>query len=81
LVFKWSYIKLAESGNTKLAVTLFDFLASLLPFFEQTAHCLEEHDLVILMPLLCAQAGQNNAILKDKVKRLIKLVYPVAAEK
>lgn len=31
----------------------------------------------VIIPLLCEKAGLNNAILKDKVKKLIKLTYNV----
>lgn len=29
IIFKWSSIRLADSSNTKFAVTIFDFFASL----------------------------------------------------
>jgi hypothetical protein len=32
---------------------------------------------VIIFPLLCEKAGINNNILKDKVKKLLKMVYPL----
>jgi hypothetical protein len=56
----------------QFAVSLFDFLTSLLTAFEGEAHCLEEFELNVLLPLLCSQSGNNNAVLKDKVKKLIK---------
>jgi 5-bromo-4-chloroindolyl phosphate hydrolysis protein len=44
---------------------LFDFLVSI-------AYQLYDHEAYILIPLLCDKAGINNAILQEKVKKLIK---------
>ena len=30
-----------------------------------------------MIPLLCEKTGFNNNIIKDKVKKLVKLVYPI----
>lgn len=31
----------------------------------------------VIIPLLCEKAGINNAILKDKVKKLVKMTYNI----
>ena len=32
---------------------------------------------MVLIPLLCEKTGLNNNIIKDKVKKLLKLVYAI----
>jgi hypothetical protein len=34
LIFKWALVKLADSGNTKFAVSIFDFFSSLFQHLE-----------------------------------------------
>jgi len=40
-----------------------------------------DNEAVVIIPMLCDKTGMNNAILKDKVKKLIKLVYPLYDKK
>ena len=77
LIFKWSFVKLVDSNNTKFAVSIFDFYAILLQHLEETQYVLWDFEAAILIPLLCEKTGLNNAILKDKVKRLVRMTYPI----
>jgi cytoskeleton-associated protein 5 len=70
--FKWCYIKLTESSNTTLYVSVFDCFQTLFDWLEKDGYQLMEHEAFILIPLLCEKAGVNNAILKTKVKALLK---------
>jgi len=36
-----------------------------------------DFEAVVLIPFLCDKSGINNKVLQDKVKRLIKLIYPI----
>lgn len=38
VIFKWCYIKLAESQNTTFAVNVFDFFATLFDFLVKIAY-------------------------------------------
>lgn len=78
ILFKWSCIKLNEtSNNTKFAVAVFDFYAELLKFLQETEYSLWDTEAAVLIGFLCEKSGINNSILKDKVKKLIKMVYNI----
>jgi len=77
LIFKWACVRLQDSSNTKFAVNVFDFLANLLDHFQKTEYVLWDFEAAVLVPLLCEKTGLNNNILKDKVKKLIPMTYPV----
>jgi hypothetical protein len=36
-----------------------------------------DFEAAVLIPLLCDKTGHNNAILKDKVKKLIRMTYNI----
>lgn len=73
--FKWCYIKLTESSNTTLYVSVFDSFQTLFDWLLATEYQLWEHEAFVLIPLLCEKSGVNNAILKTKVKALIKMCF------
>lgn len=77
IIFKWSLVKLADSSNTKFAVSVFDFYSSLFLHLEETEYSLWDFEANIIIPLLCEKTGINNNILKDKVKKLIKMIYTI----
>ena len=77
IIFKWSLVRLLDSSNTKFAVTIFDFYATLIPHLEETEYQLWDFEALIIIPLLCEKSGINNNILKDKVKKLMKMLYGI----
>jgi cytoskeleton-associated protein 5 len=77
IIIKWSLIRLADSSNTKFAVNMFDFYASLLTYLAEQQYCLQDFEANILIPMLCEKTGISNNLLKDKVKKLLKMVYEV----
>jgi cytoskeleton-associated protein 5 len=77
LIFKWSLIKMADSSNTKFAVAVFDFYANLLQALEEQEYMFLDFEAQILIPMLCEKTGLNNNIIKDKVKRLVRMLYPL----
>ena len=77
IIGKWSCIKLAESQNTTFAASLFDFYSALFESFISAEQQLIDHEAYVVIPLLCDKAGLNNAILKDKVKKLIRTVFSI----
>jgi len=77
LIFKWTAIKLADSGNTKFAVNIFDFYAHLFNHLHNLQYQLQDFEAAILIPLLCEKTSLNNNILKEKVKKLIKMVFTI----
>jgi hypothetical protein len=81
IIFKWANVKLNESSNTKLLVSLFDFFANLLTFAHKTAYCLEDFEAAVLLGTLCEKVGLGNKILVDKIKKLIKMCYDVMETK
>lgn len=38
---------------------------------------LQEVEANIMIPMLCEKTGFNNNVIKDKVKKLVKMVYPI----
>ena len=77
IIFKWSFVRLADSSNTKFAVNIFDFYASLFSLLKDQQYCLWEFEAAIIVPLLCEKTGLNNNILKDKVKRLLTMTFDI----
>jgi hypothetical protein len=73
LIFKWTVIRMADSSNTTFAVKIFDFYAILFQFLQQTGYILLDFETAVLVPLLCEKTGINNNILKEKVKKLLKM--------
>jgi cytoskeleton-associated protein 5 len=68
---------LADSGNTKFAVNIFDFYAHLFSHLQGLPYSLQDFEAAILIPLLCEKTALNNNILKEKVKKLIKMVFTI----
>lgn len=77
LIYKWTAIKLADSGNTKFAVNIFDFYAHLFSHIQEQQYQLQDFEAAILIPLLCEKTSLNNNILKEKVKKLIKILFSI----
>ena len=77
LMFKWSCVKLADSSNTKFAVCILDFYAGLFAKLEENGYVLQEFEAMVIIPLLCEKTGINNNILKDKVKKLAKMMFGI----
>lgn len=77
IVFKWANVRLIESSNTKLVVSILDFYASLLDFLIRIANPLEDFEIQVLMGTLCDKVGINNKILMDKIRKLIRMCYDV----
>jgi len=81
IMFKWANVKLNESSNTKLLVSLFDFFAKLLEFLHKTACPLEDFEIAVLLGTLCEKVGSNNKILVDKIRNLIRMCFDVYDQK
>lgn len=77
LIFKWSAIRLTDSSNTKFAVNMFDFYAVLFQHLQEEQYCLWEFEAAVIIPLLCDKTGINNNLLKEKVKKLLRMVYDI----
>lgn len=77
IIFKWTHIRLSDSSNTSFAITIFDFYANLFQYLENIQYELLDFEAQVIIPLLCEKSGLNNNILKEKVKKLIKMVYGI----
>lgn len=77
LIFKWSLVRLADSGNTKFSINIFDFFAVLIVHLKDCQYKLWDFEAAVIVPLLCEKTGLNNHILKEKVKTLIKMVFDI----
>ena len=75
IVFKWCFVKLADSKNTQFAVSVFDFYGALFAILEENQYMFWDFEAAVLIPMLYEKTGLNNAVIKDKVKQLIKMVY------
>ena len=72
VIFKWTSVKLGESNNTAFQSSVYDFYAKLFEFLISQSYLFWEHEADVVIPLLCEKVGNNNAILRQKVKALIK---------
>ena len=75
VIFKWTAIKLGESNNTAFQGCVYDFYQKLFEFLIENQYLFWEHEADVVIPLVCDKVGNNNAILKGKVKSLIKLCF------
>lgn len=75
IIFKWANVRLNESSNTKLVVSILDFYANLLSFLVDAANPLEDFEIQVLLSTLCEKVGINNKILMDKMRKLIRMCY------
>lgn len=81
VIYKWCYIKLTESQNTTLYVSVFDGIQTIFDWLEKDSTQLMEHEAYILIPLLCDKVGNNNKILQTKIKALLKQTYNLYDDK
>ena len=72
VIFKWIYLKLDEITNTTFLMRAYDFLAILFDFLIGRSYILTDTEAFVLVPMLCEKAGNNNTIIKNKIKALIK---------
>jgi len=72
VIFKWTAVKLSESQNTAFQSGVYDFYLKLFEFLVEQNYLLWEHEADVVIPLLCDKSGNNNAILRTKVKQLMK---------
>lgn len=75
VIFKWTNVKLNESNNTAFQSSVYDFYAKLFEFLIEKKYLLWEHEADVVIPLFCDKVGNNNAILRQKVKQLIKQCF------
>ena len=75
IIFKWIYIKLAESNNTTFAVNVYDSLAPLFAWLISEQYGFQDHEAYVIVPMLCDKVGTTNAILKNKIHALIKQTF------
>ena len=72
VIFKWIYLKLDEVTNTTFLMKVYDFLAVLFNFMLERNYILADTEAFVLVPMLCEKTGNNNTIVKNKIKALIK---------
>lgn len=79
IIFKWCYIRLTESQNTTLALNVIDFLSDLFTYLLEgmdEVYELWDHEAFVIIPFLCEKSGAyNSAVIKDKMKQLIRLCF------
>jgi len=81
VVFKWCNVRLTESSNTKLLISVLDFFGSILQYLIDTGRDLLDFQMIVLLGTLCDKAGTNNKILVEKVKNLMKMCLEVYEKK
>ena len=58
-------------------MNIFDFYAHLFSHLQSLQYQLQDFEAAILIPLLCEKTSLNNNILKEKVKKLIKMLFTI----
>ena len=74
VIFKWICVVLADP-STPVAIKMYDFLTSLFAWLTAEGYQLWDHEANVIIPLLCDKSGNNNVILKNKAKSLIKQCF------
>jgi len=77
IVFKWANVRINESSNTKLFMSLLDFFGNLLTYLIENGIELLDFEICLLLGTLCEKSGINNKILIDKVRKLVRMCYEV----
>lgn len=78
IIFKWSAVRLLDSSNTKFAVNMLDFYGTLFQHLREVQYCLWEFEAAVIVPLLCDKTAiNNNSLLKEKVKKLLRMVFEI----
>ena len=72
VIFKWIYLKLDEVTDRTFLVKVYDFLDILFTFMLGRNYKLTDTEAFVLVPMLCEKTGNNNIIVKNKIKALIK---------
>lgn len=75
VVFKWVYLKLDESTNATFTMKVYDFLVVLFALLTGSGYSLSDTEAYVVVPMLCEKSGNNNTIVKNKVKALIKQCF------
>ena len=60
VLFKWSNLRMTESSNTQLAVSIFEFYKKILTKMIENGQQLQEFEIVVLLGTLCDKSGLNN---------------------
>lgn len=77
IVFKWVNVRLNESSNTKLVVSILDFYAKVIQFLIEQANPFLDFEIHVFLGTMCDKVGINNKILMDKIRQIIKMCYDV----
>ncbi len=75
VIFKWIYLKLDENTNTTFSIRVYDFLGMLFTFLISSDYTLSDTEAYVVVPMFCEKAGNNNTIVKNKIKALIKQCF------
>lgn len=77
IILKWTNVRLNESSNTKLQISILDFYGHMIKFLISQACPLQDFEAHVLLGTLTDKVGINNKILMDKIRSLIKMTYDV----
>mmetsp|Transcript_34357 Transcript_34357/g.52638 ORF Transcript_34357/g.52638 Transcript_34357/m.52638 type:complete len:228 (-) Transcript_34357:2510-3193(-) len=81
VLFKWANLRLNESSNTKLALSIFDFFSALIKLCMEQEYQLQDFEAVVLLGTLCDKSGVNQKVLQEKVRKLIRMCYEIYDKK
>jgi hypothetical protein len=59
IIFKWGVLRMNESSNTKLLISIFDFYANLINSLIENQYKMQEFEMIILVSTLCDKVGHN----------------------
>ena len=77
VIFKWVSVVISQSTNTPLIIKLYDFLANLFSELMATGYQLWDHEAYVIVLMFCEKSGNNNALVKNKIKTLIRACFPM----
>lgn len=81
IIFKWGVLRMNESSNTKLLMSIFDFYGILINSLIEKEYKMQEFEAVILISTLCEKNGHNIATMKEKSRKLLKLCFELYDKK
>lgn len=74
LIIKWAFVRAFTSSNTAFLKELLLFIEDLCSFCIEANYQLMEGEGNILLMMLVEKTGVNNAILKDKVIEILRMI-------
>ena len=72
IIFKWTNLRVNDSSNTKLLLSVFDLYGALIAFMGEREYKLREFEALVMIGTLCEKTGNGSKTLVEKARKLLK---------